>query len=209
MPRSRRSPIAGGGARRLRKKSIGGGSLAHVARGSAYVLLVTYGWRRLDADTVELCDECGFDSRRVLNVTTDVRSTIETMRLLLGDPDADRRPGPETWSASEYAVHTIAVVTECCQEVADAAGLELGEPPTTCEEAETYVADLHSAIADDALEQIALDAPFGELTGTGNLLHALHDAQHDAQHHVLDIRRNYAGLALASGEALSGMEAPG
>jgi hypothetical protein len=45
---------------------------------------------------------------------------------------------------------------------------------------------------------LTLETPFGQVTGTSNLLHAVHDLEH----HALDIRRGYAKLSLQRGEDL-------
>jgi hypothetical protein len=159
---------------------------------------VSYGWRREDGVIAEICDECGFDSRRVPDVMAGLHAVLLAMRSLLSDPDADRRPAAETWSAAEYVEHTLAVVVECVQEVADVEGLPVGDAPGTPDETLQFLAAFERDLEGRDLDRLMLAAPFATLTGIGNLLHGLHDAEH----HALDIRRGYAGFALARGEDL-------
>jgi hypothetical protein len=164
---------------------------------------VTYGWRRVDGAVAEVCDECGFDSRKVIDVMSDLRSVILAMQVLAGDGNAGRRPGAGIWSASEYVDHTISVVAECCEEVAEAAGVVVGERPSSCERALDFMQAFGFAVGSIDLDRVTIEAPFATLTATGNLHHALHDAEH----HCLDIRRGYATFALASGDVLHTSEA--
>ena len=159
---------------------------------------MSYGWRQMDGTIAEICDECGFDSRRVRNVIADLRSTLLAMQALLSDPDADRRPAAETWSAAEYVDHTILVIVECISEVAEVAGLAVGAAPTNCQNSLQFLATFGEDIAGHDLDGVFLEVSFATLTGTHNLLHALHDAEH----HLLDIRRGYARFGLARGEDL-------
>ena len=159
------------------------------------VLVVTYGWRRVDGEVAEICDECGFDSRRVTDVIRDLRSVILAMQGLVDDRNAKRRPQPGVWSAAEYVDHTIAVVAECCEEVAEAAGVAVGDRPSSCESTLDFLQAFSVAVAGCDLDRVIIEAPFASIAATGNLHHGLHDAEH----HALDIRRGYATFGLASG----------
>jgi hypothetical protein len=159
---------------------------------------VSYGWRAEDGIVAEICDECGFDSRRVTDVMAGLGSVLTTMQDLLTDPDVDVRPGAETWSAAEYVDHTISVIVECVEEVAGVAGLSVGETPTSCQTISQFLEVFERDLDSRDLDQLMIEAPFAVLTATGNLHHALHDAEH----HALDIRRGYARLALARGTDL-------
>jgi hypothetical protein len=53
-------------------------------------------------------------------------------------------------------------------------------------------------VSADAVVTLRIDAPFGQITGIDNVLHAVHDLEH----HALDIRRGYASLNLERGDEL-------
>lgn len=144
----------------------------------------------------EICDECGFDTHRAADVGAGLRAVLTAMHDLL--TDADQRPAPETWSATEYVTHSIAVVTECVAEVADAAGLPAPAPPTDCPAALAAVDALLAGPAGPQLDTLTLDTPFATITARDNLCHALHDLEH----HLLDIRRGYGRIALTRGDDL-------
>jgi hypothetical protein len=159
---------------------------------------VSYGWRREDGVTAEVCDECGFDSRRVHDLAGALRSVLAVIGDLHGDPEAGRQPAPGTWSGAEYSAHALHVVAECIGETREAAGLEAVPEPADAAGAIAAVGALFGELTDRRLDGITLEVPFGTLSARGNLLHGLHDAEH----HVLDIRRGYAGFALARGDDL-------
>jgi hypothetical protein len=156
---------------------------------------VSYGWRREDGNVAEVCDECGFDSRRVHDLAGALRSVLAAIGELQGDPEAGRQPAPGTWSAIEYSAHALHVVVECISEAREAAGLGAVPDPVDVAGAIAAVDAVFAELSDRRLDGIILEVPFGTLSARGNLLHALHDAEH----HALDIRRGYAGFALARG----------
>ncbi|MEC5192469.1 MULTISPECIES: DinB family protein [unclassified Arthrobacter] len=53
------------------------------------------------------CPECGFDASAATPATVPgiVASMLPRWRVALRRPDAAARPGPDTWSALEYACH--------------------------------------------------------------------------------------------------------
>jgi hypothetical protein len=159
---------------------------------------VSYGWRREDGIIAEVCDECGFDSRRVGDLAYALRSALTVIGVLLDDSEAGRKPAPGTWSAAEYAAHAVHVVAECVAEGRDAAGLEAVPDPADVTGAIAALDEIFDSPARLDLDGITVDAPFATLTVRGNLLHALHDVEH----HALDMRRGYAGFALARGDDL-------
>jgi hypothetical protein len=159
---------------------------------------VSYGWRREDGVIAEVCDECGFDSRRAADVSAGLRAVLTAMHGLLTNPDADRRPTATTWSAVEYVAHSIDVVAETVGEVADAAGLPMPAPPTDCPSALTALDALLAGPAGPQLDELMLTTPFATISARDNLHHALHDLEH----HLLDIRRGYGRIALTRGDDL-------
>jgi hypothetical protein len=159
---------------------------------------VSYGWRREDGVTAEVCDECGFDSRRVRDLAGALRSVLAVIGELQGDPEAGRQPAPGTWSAAEYSAHALHVVAECIAESREAAGLSAIPDPADVAGAIAAVDAFFGELTGRRLDETTLEVPFGTLSARGNLLHALHDTEH----HVLDIRRGYAGFALDRGDDL-------
>lgn len=159
---------------------------------------MSYGWRRQAGAITEICDECGFNSRRVVDVVAGLRAVLAAMQGLLADPDVDRRPAAETWSASEYVSHSIYVVQETVEEVAVVAGQAVAAAPVDCAEAQAALDALLAGLTGAQLDELTLDAPFATISARDNLSHALHDLEH----HLLDIRRGYARLALARGDDL-------
>lgn len=159
---------------------------------------MSYGWRRDAGIIAEVCDECGFDSRRVHDLAEALRSALKMVGELQDDPEAERKPAPGTWSATEYSAHAVHVVAETVFEVRDAAGLRAVAEPTDVKNAIAAVDAAFRELTGSRLDEITVEAPFATLSLRGNLLHALHDVEH----HVLDIRRGYAGFALARGDDL-------
>lgn len=127
-----------------------------------------------------------------------LRAVLLAMNTLLNDPDGDRRPSADVWSAADYVAHSIDVVQEVLTEIADAAGWPAPPAATDCTTAIAALDQLLESRTSQDLENVSLETSFATLTGTGNLLHALHDLEH----HTLDIRRGYASFALARGEDL-------
>src|SRR6476661_5420542 len=152
---------------------------------------MTYGLRDLDGGRVELCDECGFDGREVRTLNTAFAGVYAALAQLHGHPDADRRPEEETWSGTEYVEHCVDVASQIvatCNEVTgrpDSAGL------TSLPEVAAATAELVDGLS-DAEWDTPTRWPY-EVTVRGATLHMLHDLEH----HVWDIRRGYAKLALA------------
>ena len=154
---------------------------------------MSYGLRDLDGIRVELCDECGFDGRDERTLTTAFAGVYAALEKLSDHPDADRRPEADTWSGTEYVEHCVDVASQIlatCHEVTgrpESAGL-------------TSLPDVAAATADlvDGLSDSDGDTPTGwpyDVTVRGATLHLLHDLEH----HVWDVRRGYAKLALADG----------
>jgi hypothetical protein len=153
---------------------------------------MSYGWRTIDGDAVELCDECGFDARTVTDDAADLADVFTSLELLLDHPEAERRPAPETWSAREYVDHCREVTQALLEYVARVLAAEppgdLPDLPTAATACARVVPALTSADRAGVLEG---EYPI-PVTVDWIVLHLLHDLEH----HVLDIRRGYAGLAL-------------
>lgn len=155
---------------------------------------MTYGWWATpDSTYAELCDECGFDSRTPADEIAVLTGVYDELAALAGHPDGGRRPAEETWSAQEYADHCVVVTRELLRMVA----VTTGRPPAT------PVLDLRTARA-AALE--LLPALTEEERGTVvpeetpqpvTVAWATDHLRHDLVHHVLDMRRGLARLAMA------------
>ena len=149
---------------------------------------MSYGWRRIDGDAVELCDECGFDARTVTDDAADLAGVFTSLGLLLDHPEAERRPAPETWSAREYVDHCREVTQALLEYVARVLAAEppgdLPDLPTAATACARVVPALTTADRAGVLEG---EYPI-PVTVDWIVLHLLHDLEH----HVLDIRRGYA-----------------
>jgi hypothetical protein len=155
---------------------------------------MTYGLRDLGGVRVELCDECGFDGRERRRLATALAETYASLAQLSRHEDAARRPHADTWSGMEYAEHCVDVsdqIVAMCNR-----GAERPESAhlVSLSDAAAATAELVKELSDVQWEAGTDGWPF-EVSVRGALLHLLHDLEH----HVWDIRRGYAKLALADG----------
>ena len=154
---------------------------------------MSYGLRDLAGERVELCDECGFDGREPRALKRAFAEVMGSLERLSGHPEADRRPEADTWSGREYVEHCIDVASQIvatCNEVTgrpDSTGL------TSLSEVAAATVELAGGLSDDEWD-VATGWPY-DVTVRGATLHLLHDLEH----HVWDVRRGYAKLALADG----------
>jgi hypothetical protein len=153
---------------------------------------MSYGWRTVDGRDIEICDECGFDARDVRNESADLAEVLEGLAALDDGDDARRRPEPDIYSAREYVEHSVAVVAGILGYVAKVLGSQ--EPEVNdLESAARAVATIVPAITDGQRALLLRDEYPFPVSIEWLLRHLLHDLQH----HVLDIRRGRARLALA------------
>lgn len=157
---------------------------------------MTYGWREpagAPLGGVELCDQCGFDARAVVDEVTELDQVYAALEALLEHPYRDRRPDPETWSADEYVDHVVEVTEALLGLITERTGTVQ----------DVAVVDLASARAatTQVLPELTGDRRDVPVTGiyrkdvsTGWVARHL---LHDLVHHVLDIRCGYARIALA------------
>lgn len=71
---------------------------------------MTYGWRESsDAPLggIELCGQCGFDARAVVDERAELDAVFVDLTRLLHHPHRARRPESETFSADEYVEHCV------------------------------------------------------------------------------------------------------
>ncbi|HET7659315.1 MAG TPA: hypothetical protein VFK66_02930, partial [Oryzihumus sp.] len=73
---------------------------------------MSYGWRRIGNFVIELCDECGFDSRRIDNELHAARRVFELLETLARESHHARKPDDNTWSADQYLTHCLDMVSE-------------------------------------------------------------------------------------------------
>lgn len=157
---------------------------------------MTYGLRLLDAALVELCDECGFDSRHLADEEAGVAAAFEALALLQQRELMSARPHPDTWSGAEYTEHIIEGASSVLQHV----GAALGEPPAPAPESpdlDSVGAAVLGRIKSLTAAQRMVACPFMGVPTTveGLLRHLIHDVEH----HVLDVKRGLAALSLAEG----------
>jgi hypothetical protein len=153
---------------------------------------MSYGWRTVDGRDIEICDECGFDAREVGDESADLAEVLDRLAALDDRDDTHRRPEPDIWSASEYVEHSVEVIASILGYVARVLGTQ--EPEVNdLESAAHAVATIVPAITDDQRALLLHDEYRFPVSVEWLLRHLLHDLQH----HVLDIRRGTARLALA------------
>jgi hypothetical protein len=155
---------------------------------------MSYGLRDIDGHRVELCDECGFDGREERDLGGSFEVAFDSLRRLTAHSDSGRRPEDETWSGSEYAQHCVEVVAEILEMVDRATGRNDAVQPRSLQDASSETARRVVGLAEEEWPLLVDGWPF-EVSVHGALVHLLHDLEH----HVWDIRRGYAALALRDG----------
>lgn len=167
---------------------------------------MTYTWHDIDGRMAELCDECGFDARELTDGEHEARrldAAYADLERLLAHPDADRRPAPETWSAREYVEHCIdvaGVLLEMASETAGAGPVTHPQDLAGCRQVvaatvPTFTETQRAAVLEGEYHQ--------PVTVEWLIRHLLHDTEH----HVLDLRRNYAGMGRTDFPEISFREA--
>ena len=155
---------------------------------------MSYGLRDIGGVRVELCDECGFDSREPRDLLAAFAATFAALERLRGHPDAGRRPEAETWSGTEYVEHCVDGADQTVALCIRAAGRPESEPLVSLTDAAAGTAALVHQLTDAQWDAPTDAWPF-EVSVRLAMIHLLHDLEH----HVWDIRRGYAKLALADG----------
>jgi len=154
---------------------------------------MSYGLRDLGGVRVELCDECGFDGRESRDLAAAFAEAYAALEQLSGHPDAGRRPQAETWSGTEYVEHCLDVAGQIVATCNRSAGRPASQSLVSLADAAAATAALVHELS-EAQWDAGTDWPF-DVTVRGATLHLLHDLEH----HVWDVRRGYAKLALADG----------
>jgi len=145
---------------------------------------------------VELCDECGFDAREFTGNRDDQHRLVVAyadLERLLDHSDADRRPAADTWSAREYVDHCVDVAEVILGWVADLTDGGAREELSDLAACRRAVAFLVSPLTEAQRATVLHDQYQQSVTVEWLLRHLLHDTEH----HVLDVRRGYASLAMA------------
>jgi hypothetical protein len=163
---------------------------------------VAYGLRRWNGQVVEVCDQCGFDTRFVPDIPMAMDSAFHALAELRLRPQADERPETDVWSAVEYAQHVISGSEKVVTLVSAALGRSSPGAVSDFASAQAVViACLTSTSETDRLVPCPFD---GAPTDVGSLLlHLLHDIEH----HVLDVRRGLAKLTIRGSRAIYPAEA--
>lgn len=151
---------------------------------------------------VELCDECGFDARE-LNDSQDEQQRLDAayadLERLANHADFDRRPAPETWSAREYVDHCVEVTTVILDWVGDLTDRGVRHELRDLAACRRAVALLVPPLTESQRVAVLHGQYQQPVTVEWLLRHLLHDAEH----HVLDLRRGYATLAMADHPEIS------
>jgi S-DNA-T family DNA segregation ATPase FtsK/SpoIIIE len=178
----------------------------------------------VDGDVFEICDECGFDAVMVgrPDVVARLRSLGDRWAAVFANPAEllRARPAPETWCAVEYAEHVTYALgaiewaagefvagrsPDWDAEPKDLAGqfeheshdCERFDVSATLRELDAAAHSMAGFAEQLTAEELGRTANYTEtlvLTTAAVVRHALHDAEH----HLLDIRRGIAGLRLAA-----------
>jgi hypothetical protein len=154
---------------------------------------MSYGWRTIGGRVVELCDECGFDARRVQDEGDELAAVFAALEPLLDHPDADSRPDPDTWSAREYVDHCCQVTRALLEYVARVLGTDPPDELRDIRAAAAACSGVVPALTEADRAAVLEDEYPMPVTVEWIVRHLLHDLEH----HVLDIGRGYARLALA------------
>lgn len=145
---------------------------------------------------VELCDECGFDARELTGNRDEQQRLVAAyadLERLLDHSDADRRPAADTWSAREYVDHCVDVAEVILGWVANLTDGGAREELSDLAACRRAVAVLVPPLT-EAQRAAVLNGQYQQSVTVEWLLRHL---LHDTEHHVLDVRRGYASLAMA------------
>ena len=156
---------------------------------------MTYTWHDIEDRMVELCDECGFDARELTGGSDEAArldAAYADLQRLLDHPDAGRRPAPETWSAREYVDHCVEVTGVILEWACSTAGATPPEHPGDLAGCRSAVAGSVPAFTTAQRAEVLPDTYPQPVTVEWLVRHLLHDTEH----HVLDVRRGYATLAM-------------
>lgn len=154
---------------------------------------MSYGVRTIAGTMVELCDECGFDGRLVTDQGGAVAAAITTLDGMTRRPKAARRPDADTFSADEYAAHSVEVTMGLLGYVAAATGSALPRQAADLADCSAVAVEVLAGLTDDDRAAVLSGVfPF-DLSVNAIVLHLLHDLEH----HVLDVKRGYARIAMS------------
>lgn len=157
---------------------------------------MTYGWRESPGAPlggVELCDQCGFDARTVTDEPAELDQVFVQLARLLDHPYRGRRPEPDTFSADEYVDHCVEVARTLLRMITDVTELEPLDDIADLASARAAATQVLTALSEDLRDVRHTGAYSRDVSAGWIARHLLHDLVH----HVLDIRRGYAMLALA------------
>ena len=175
-------------------------------------------------DFFEVCDECGFDGALVdMDAAAAMLSSLGdrwTSAFSYSDELLRARPAPETWCPVEYAQHTafaIGAIEWAAREFANGRSPDWTQEPKglagqfehdahECEQFEiaATLEALGSAAISMAAFATTLTPEDQARTATYveglviNTAAVVRHALHDAEHHLLDIRRGIARLQLGT-----------
>ena len=153
---------------------------------------MSYGLRLIGSDPVELCDECGFDAREIVELVPELGSTLASLDAQRRRQFFEQSPQDGIWSGAEYAEHTVQVANVLVGMIEEAAGLDGSEPATDLTAAAGRIADVAKR-----LDDVGWNSPVDMGEGvTSPVPVVLAHLMHDASHHLWDVRRGIARLAL-------------
>src|SRR5690349_785330 len=157
---------------------------------------VTYTWHAIDGRMAELCDECGFDARTITSPeqeTAQLEAAYADLERLQDHPDAARQPAEGVWSSAEYADHVVEVAQWMFEKICETTGIDPIEPPTDLAGCRRATTEVCGNLTEEQRAAVLRGEYAQDVTMEWLVRHILHDTEH----HVLDVRRNYAALGRA------------
>jgi hypothetical protein len=170
-------------------------------------------------DFHEICDECGYHGGTLDLAATvaRIRSLPDRWAEVMAQDErlVRARPEPDTWCVVEYAQHVVSAFAgiewaarlfaagrspDWAEEpedtlpgvfehpTHDCGRFDIGETLASLAQVTTSMANYAESLTPDERASIAVYSPGQELNTTAVIRHALHDAEH----HLLDIRRGIA-----------------
>lgn len=163
---------------------------------------MSYGLRLVASEPVELCDECGFDAREVRRLVPELVGAFAALLEQEVRPHFCDRPADGVFSGAEYARHAV----EIANTLADLVETSLGRDPSPA------AADLAGAAG--RVEQVAATLAPEDWAAPVDLgdsvvvpvVAVLTHLLHDVSHHVWDVRRGIARIALRDGPEIFTVE---
>lgn len=157
-----------------------------------------YGLRLIGTESVELCDECGFDARQVRDLVPELVAVLSALSEQRHRPHHDDSPAEGVYSGAQYAEHTVMVTNVLLDLVEQSVAIA---PSAAAVDLPDAVRRLTATTARLGPEGWDCPVDMGEGMVVPVRLVLTH-LLHDASHHLWDVRRGIARISLERGEDL-------